>query len=54
MALYNVAKFVFLFLAVMWSIVNVGRFLRGQSIEIFNIVMQSVGVAGFVYMQWIL
>lgn len=49
----NVLKFVFLFVAVWLTLVNGGRLFRGQRIPPVNIIFQAIGIAAFVYLQWL-
>lgn len=53
MSTFDVLKIVSLFIAVWWTIINSGRFIRGQKVYFWNIIFQALGITVFVYMQWL-
>jgi len=49
----EIVKVFCLFLAVWFTIVNTIRTIGKSNIPAVNIVCQSVGITGFVYLQWL-
>lgn len=49
----SILKFACLLLAIWWSLVNATRLVRGLSIPTLNLFLQAVGIAGFVWLQWL-
>lgn len=47
-------KIVFLLLAVLFTIVNIGRIYYKQQIPVMNFILQAIGITGFIYMQWLM
>jgi hypothetical protein len=47
-------KFICLFLAIKYTVVNGGRYYRGLVIPASNFTVQALGIAGFIYLQWLL
>lgn len=45
-------KIVFLFLAVWWSSVNVGRVIYKQKVPAINVFIMAIGIVGFVTIQF--
>lgn len=43
----------FLFLAVWFTIVNVIRVIGRNNVPAVNILIQAIGITGFVYLQWL-
>lgn len=48
----EVLKILFLFLAVWMSIVNISRLVCKNRIPWVNFILQSVGIVGFLYLQF--
>ena len=46
-------KLLFLFLAVMWTLVNTARFIGKQDIPALNFILQAIGITGFIWLQWL-
>jgi len=49
-----VSKSLFLFMAVFFTLVNTGRMMSKQDLPFGNFIWQSVGVTGFIVLQWLL
>lgn len=49
-----VAKAVFLFLAIRWSIINVMKNGRREAVPRWNFILQALGITGFVVLQWLI
>ena len=47
-------KVTFLFLAVWFSFTNAMRWLGGQFVWWFYILLQAIGITGFIYIQWLM
>lgn len=47
-------KVIFLFLGIWWTIVNVGRIICHQNVPSMNVVLQTIGITGFVVIQFLL
>jgi hypothetical protein len=45
-------KFLFLFIAVLFTLINTVKWSRGSAITAGNFLFQAVGIAGFIYLQW--
>ena len=50
----EIIKFICLFLSVWGSLINVGKLIRGSSIPTKNLIVQAIGITGFIYLQWIM
>ena len=46
-------KLGFLFIAVWFTIVNVGRISLQNKLPPINLLLQAIGITGFVWLQWI-
>lgn len=46
-------KIAFLFLAIWWTLVNIGRLIKKNDISGLNILLQAIGITGFIYLQFI-
>lgn len=49
-----VGKIIFLFIAIWFTIINVTRSIRQQSIHTANFILQAIGLTGFIVLQWII
>ena len=47
-----ILKIIFLFLAVFWTLVNFGRLYYKVSIPALNFVIQTIGIVGFIVLQF--
>lgn len=47
------AKFIFLVLAIMFGYICVARLFVKQTVHSVQIILMSVGIAGFVILQWV-
>ena len=47
-------KIGFLFLAIWFSLVNSIRFFKSNSIPGMNIILQAIGITGFIVIQWLI
>lgn len=47
-------KLVFLFLSVWFSILNAMKYFNRQGVYWLYIVLQSAGITGFIYLQWLM
>jgi hypothetical protein len=47
-------KCLFLFLGINWTFVNFGAIKYGHSVTWQNFALQSVGITGFIFLQWII
>ena len=54
MNLFDILKFIFLFIAIWWKNVNTVKTIRGEAIPFLNFIIESIGITGFVYMQWLM
>ncbi len=53
MIILLICKCVFLFLAI-WALgVNILRAIAGQSVSALNLMLQAIGITGFVVFQWL-
>jgi hypothetical protein len=50
----NVIKFLALFMATWWSLINVSKLIRGEKIPFDNFIFQAAGITGFVWLQWLI
>lgn len=48
----NVLKITFLFLAVWFSIINVGKIIYKDEVGAFNILIWAIGIVGFIALQF--
>lgn len=49
-----ILKFIWLFLSVWWTIINFVKLIRGHKIPAGNVILQVVGITGFIYLQWLM
>lgn len=54
MTVIEVGKIFFLFLSCYFVAVNFSLLVRGHEIAITNFFLMSVGLTGFIYLQWIM
>ena len=47
-------KTAFLFIAVWFTIVNIGRIAVKNNLPAVNLFFQAIGIAGFITLQWII
>lgn len=50
----NVIKFTALFAAIWTTIINTPKIFRGHPIPAGNFILQALGIAAFVYLQWLI
>lgn len=50
----EVLKIFCLFTAIFWTIVNISKTCAKNSIPSMNFLLQSIGIAGFIYLQWLI
>lgn len=48
----NILKVIFLFLAVMMTISNIGKLIYKSNIDAGSVIWQSIGIVGFVVIQF--
>ena len=48
------AKCVFLLAAVFFTIVNIGRTYSKNDLPAVNLILQAIGITGFIMCQWII
>jgi len=46
-------KLSFLFIAVFFTTVNISRIFYKQQIFPINFILQSIGITGFIWLQWL-
>lgn len=49
-----ILKAIFLFIGIWWSIVNLYRLCYKVELSTVNILLQAIGIAGFIFVQWII
>ena len=49
-----IAKIIFLFIAVVMTIVNTSRLFGKVTIPSVNFTVQAIGVTGFITLQWLI
>ena len=49
-----IAKIIFLFVAIMMTIINTTRLFGKADIPAVNFTMQAIGVTGFITLQWLI
>lgn len=54
LAIVNTLKLTTLMLAIWFTQVNLMKAFRGHAISNANFFIQSVSIAGFIYLQWIM
>lgn len=47
-------KVIFLFLGILFTVVNLVRLTRNSTIPAINFILQAVGWTGFIYCQWLI
>ena len=47
-------KAIFLFLAVFFVTVNIGRIIAHNNIPVPNSMYQAIGITGFIVLQWLI
>lgn len=47
-------KVVSLFQVIFWSLINGTKFYRGHRISGMNFFFQSIGITGFIVLQWLI
>jgi hypothetical protein len=45
-------KLIFLFLAIWFTLINTIRVVGGGSVPAINILINAIGITGFVWLQW--
>lgn len=50
--MFSIFKIAFLFLAVWWGFVNVGKVIYREPVPADNILIMAVGIVGFLVMQF--
>lgn len=50
----DILKYVFLFLAIWFTIINISKVCLRDSIPFANFFYQAIGATGFVIMQWLI
>lgn len=50
----EILKVLFLFLGIWWTIVNLGRMHARNDLSNGNVLLQDIGISGFIYLQWIM
>ena len=49
-----IIKIIFLFIAILFSIIDTGRLYLKNDIPIFNNVFHAIGITGFIVCQWVI
>jgi len=49
-----ILKLVFLFFAVWFTIINIGRVLLKERVPGSNLLIQAIGITGFIVFQWLI
>lgn len=52
--LINILKCICLFIAIWWSLVNVGKVYLKNDVPTGNLLIQAIGITGFVTLQWLI
>ena len=50
----NVIKAIALFMAIWWTLIIVAKLLHNEAIPSGNFILQTIGITGFVYLQWLI
>ena len=48
----NIIKVICLFLGVWFSIINCTKLIRNECLSAYNLILQSVGIVGFIAIQF--
>lgn len=49
-----VGKIIFLFIGVWFTLINVAKFTSRQSISAINFIIQTIGIVGFIVLQFLI
>ena len=50
----EILKVAFLFLGIMFTTINIVRTSLKNSVSPMNIIYQTTGITGFIYLQWLM
>ena len=46
-------KLIFLFIAIWFTIINIGRIMLKNDVSVINGVLHAIGITGFIYLQFL-
>lgn len=47
-------KIIFLFIAILYTVVNGSRIIRGQHVPAANMITMAAGITGFITLMWLI
>jgi hypothetical protein len=49
-----ILKIAFIFVAILFTLVNINRTYNANRIPAINFIMQAIGIVGFIVLQWLI